>query len=69
MQIEISEKALTFRKEYGDSQLPAHEGYEQLCIILEKQGNLMKRYNLPNKQRNKVGVVLGTDELKGARKT
>ena len=28
----------------------------------------MKRYNLPNKQRNKVGVVLGTDELKGARK-
>jgi len=38
-QIEISEKAAAaFRKEYGDSQLPAHEGYEQLCIILEKQG-------------------------------
>jgi hypothetical protein len=38
-QIEISEKAAAaFRKEYGDSQLPAHEGYEQLCIILEKEG-------------------------------
>lgn len=39
MQIEISEKAAAaFRKEYGDNQLPAHEGYEQLCIILEKEG-------------------------------
>ena len=38
-QIEISEKAAAaFRKEYGDNQLPAHEGYEQLCIILEKEG-------------------------------
>jgi len=37
-QIEISEKAAAaFRKEYSDSQLPAHEGYGQLCIILEKQ--------------------------------
>jgi hypothetical protein len=37
-QIEISEKAAdAFRKEYGDNQLPTHEGYEQLCIILEKE--------------------------------
>ncbi|MEI6587807.1 MAG: hypothetical protein WCO05_02565 [Candidatus Moraniibacteriota bacterium] len=38
-QIEISEKsAIAFKKEYLNSQLPAHEGYSQLCIILEKQG-------------------------------
>jgi len=38
-QIEIAEKAATaFRKEYKDSPLPSHEGYEQLCIIYEKQG-------------------------------
>jgi len=38
-QIEISGKAAAaFREEFGDSQLPAHEGYEQFCIILEKQG-------------------------------
>lgn len=38
-QIKIAEKAATaFKKEYSDSPLPAHEGYSQLCIILEKQG-------------------------------
>ena len=38
-QIEISEKAMTaFKKEYSNNLLPAHEGYSQLCIILEKQG-------------------------------
>ena len=38
-QIEIAEKvAIAFKKEYPDSPLPAHEGYLQLCIILEKQG-------------------------------
>jgi len=40
-QIEIAEKAATtFKKEYPNSPLPAHEGYSQLCIILEKQGKL-----------------------------
>ncbi len=38
-QIEIAEKAAAeFKKEYPDSPLPAHEGYSQFCIILEKQG-------------------------------
>lgn len=38
-QIEISENvAIALKKEYPDSPLPAHEGYSQLCIILEKQG-------------------------------
>ena len=38
-QIEIAEKSATaFREEYSENQLPLHEGYEQLCIILEKQG-------------------------------
>lgn len=40
-QIEISEKAAAaFLKEYakyGNNQLPRHEGYDQLCVILEKQ--------------------------------
>lgn len=40
-QIEIADKtALAFRQEFKDSELPTHEGYEQLCIILEKQGKL-----------------------------
>ncbi len=38
-QIEIAEKAAAaFKKDYPISQLPVHEGYSQLCIILEKQG-------------------------------
>src|SRR6202034_1675558 len=38
-QIEISDKtAPAFRTRYRDNQLPFHEGYEQLCIIYEKQG-------------------------------
>jgi tetratricopeptide (TPR) repeat protein len=38
-QITLSEEAATaFRKEYGDGQLPAHKGYQQLAIILDKQG-------------------------------
>ena len=32
------EAARAFRAEYGDSPLPAHRGYEQLAIILEKEG-------------------------------
>jgi len=37
-QIAIAEKAaVAFRKEYEGSDLPTHEGYDQLCIILEKQ--------------------------------
>lgn len=38
-QIEIAEKAVVaFKKDYPNSPLPVHEGYSQLCIILEKQG-------------------------------
>lgn len=37
-QIAISEKAkIAFLEEYGS--LPSHEGYKQLCIIMEKQKN------------------------------
>ncbi len=37
-QIEIADKAATaFHKELGNNELPLHEGYEQLCIIKEKQ--------------------------------
>ena len=38
-QIEIAEKVATaFKKDYPITKLPVHEGYSQLCIILEKQG-------------------------------
>jgi tetratricopeptide (TPR) repeat protein len=38
-QIELAPKAiLAFKKEYENEELPAHTGYEQLAIILEKQG-------------------------------
>jgi len=38
-QIELAPKVvLAFKKEYGDDNLPIHKGYEQLVIILEKQG-------------------------------
>ena len=30
--------AQAFRQEYGDHKLPVHEGYDQLCIIYERQG-------------------------------
>lgn len=37
-QIEVSKRAATaFSKEYKNSPLPLHEGYQQLCIIYEKQ--------------------------------
>lgn len=40
-QIKIAgEVAARFKKEYPDSQLPGHEGYIQLCIILDKQGKM-----------------------------
>ncbi|MFA5387427.1 MAG: hypothetical protein WC322_03450 [Candidatus Paceibacterota bacterium] len=38
-QIGIADKAaMALKKEYPDNPLPFHEGYSQLCIILEKQG-------------------------------
>jgi len=38
-QIELSPSAiLAFKKEYENEKLPVHTGYEQLVIILEKQG-------------------------------
>jgi len=41
-QIELSPRAiLAFKKEYENEKLPAHTGYEQLAIILEKQ----EKYN------------------------
>jgi hypothetical protein len=51
-QIEISEKsAIAFKKEYPDSQLPAHEGYSQLCIILEKQGRFDEAIGYANQAK------------------
>ncbi len=39
-QIDLAEKAAkAFRREYKDSTLPSHKGYQQLAIILEKQGH------------------------------
>jgi len=32
--------AKAFKKEYPDSELPAHVGYQQLAIIRDKQGNV-----------------------------
>lgn len=38
-QIELAPLAAkAFREEFGDHDLPVHEGYDQLCIIYEKQG-------------------------------
>jgi len=38
-QIDLAEKAAkAFRREYKDSPLPSHKGYQQLAIIFEKQG-------------------------------
>lgn len=38
-QIELApEAAHAFRVEFHDHKLPVHEGYDQLCIIYEKQG-------------------------------
>lgn len=38
-QIELADKASNaFKKEYKNSPLPSHKGYQQLAIILEKQG-------------------------------
>jgi hypothetical protein len=38
-QIKISDKtAVAFKKQYKNSDLPLHEGYQQLCIIYDKQG-------------------------------
>lgn len=38
--------AEAFKAEYGDSQQPSHKGYEQLTIILEKQGKLQETIEL-----------------------
>jgi len=42
-QIEISPKSrIAFKKEYKDSPLPRHIGFEQLAIIYEKQKHFTK---------------------------
>jgi hypothetical protein len=38
--------AWTFFKEYKESPLPSHKGYQQLAIILEKQGKLEEAIKL-----------------------
>lgn len=51
-QINIAEKAASaFKKEYKDSVLPLHEGYEQLCIIYEKQGKFEDVIKLAKKAK------------------
>lgn len=37
-----SAAAAAFKTEYGDESLPAHKGYQQLVIILEKQGQFQE---------------------------
>lgn len=40
-QIELSEEAFNaWIEKFGDSIIPTHAGFKQLCIIREKQGNL-----------------------------
>jgi len=45
------EVANAFKDEYEDSPLPAHKGYEQLAIILEKQGSLQEAIELAAQAR------------------
>jgi hypothetical protein len=46
-QIAIADRAaVAFRKEYNDPHIPTHEGYNQLCIIYEKQKNFVGAINL-----------------------
>lgn len=46
-QIEISKKAKKcFKSEYKNSPLPSHPGYEQLCIIYEKEGKFEEAFAL-----------------------
>lgn len=40
------EAAKAFKAEYKGSPLPSHKGYEQLAIILEKQGNFQEAIGL-----------------------
>ena len=49
-QIALAEKAAkAFRREYKDSPLPSHKGYQQLAIILEKQGKFDETIELCRK--------------------
>ena len=48
-QIRIAPNAArAFKREFKDSQLPAHVGYRQLAIIREKQGDLAAAIRLSN---------------------
>ena len=44
--------AEAFRSEYLDQPLPAHVGYQQLCIILEKQGRFSEASDLVRRARD-----------------
>jgi len=49
-QIALGEKAVhAFRIEYKDSPLPSHKGFDQLAIILEKQGKFDETIELCQK--------------------
>ena len=51
-QIELAEKAAkSFRRQYKDSPLPSHKGYQQLAIILEKQGKFDETIELCRKSQ------------------
>lgn len=55
LQIGLAEKAAkAFRSKYKDSPLPGHKGYQQLAIILEKQGQFDEAIELCRKA-NKQG--------------
>jgi tetratricopeptide (TPR) repeat protein len=49
-QIALGEETMkAFRREYKDSSLPSHKGYQQLAIILEKQGKFGETIELCQK--------------------
>jgi len=51
-QIEIAPKAMiAFRKEYGDTSLPRHRGFEQLAIIKEKQKDFEAAIDISEKAK------------------
>ncbi len=54
-QIELSPSAtLAFKKEYKNENLPVHTGYEQLAIILEKQGEYDEAIDLCKQAQNQA---------------
>lgn len=51
-QIELAPLAAeAFRKEFSNHKLPVHEGYDQLCIIYEKQAKYEEAIELAEKAK------------------